>query len=93
METAIYTSQEVSLECLSSGSDPRCIMRWCCALTFFLNLVPGSKLMSCHKIYLSPVIDSPGRRCLTDDYLTVHSWRVDLTGHVRGQPLVAGEVS
>ena len=28
-----------------------------------------------------------------DDYLTVHTQRVDLTGHVRGQPLVEGEVS
>ena len=69
METAIYTSCEVSLECLSSGLgsilDLRCITRWCCALTFFLNLVPGSRPMHCHKIYSSPAIDSPGwRPCL-----------------------------
>ena len=60
---------EVSLECLSGGlgsiSDPRCITRWCCALTFFLNLVPGSRLMCCRKIYSSPAIHSPGwRSCL-----------------------------
>ena len=69
MQTAIYTSREVSLECLSGGlgsiSDPRCITRWCCALTFFLNLVPRSRLMHCRKIYLSPAIGSPGwQSCL-----------------------------
>ena len=69
MQTAIYTSRKVSSECLSSDlgsiSDPRCITRWCCALTFSLNLVPGSRLMHCCKIYLSPAIGSPGRQsCL-----------------------------
>ena len=69
MQTTIYTSCEVSLECLSGGfgsiSDLRCIMRWCHALTFFLNLIPMSRPMHCHKIYLSPVIGSPGQRsCL-----------------------------
>ena len=69
MQTAIYMSREVSLECLSGGlgsiSDPRCVMRWCCALTFFLNLVPRSRPMHCCKIYLSPAISSPGRQsCL-----------------------------
>ena len=72
MQTAIYTSREVSLECLSGGlgsiSDLRCITRWCCALTFFLNLVPGSRPMHCYKIYSSPAIDSPGQRsCLCFD--------------------------
>ena len=66
------TSHEVSLECLSGGlgsiSDLRCITRWCCALTFFLNLVPGSRPMHCCKIYLSPAIDSPGQQsCLCFD--------------------------
>ena len=69
MQTAIYTSHEVSLECLSGGlgsiSDLRCVTRWCCALTFFLNLVPGSRSMCCCKIYSSPAIDSPSQRsCL-----------------------------
>ena len=69
MQTTIYTSHEVSLECLSGGlgsiSDPRCIMRWCHALTFFLNLVPRSRLMHCGKIYSSPVIGSLGQQhCL-----------------------------
>ena len=69
MQTTIYTSCEVSLECLSSGLgsilDPRCVTRWCCALTFFLNLVPRSRPMCCLKIYLSPATDSPGwRSCL-----------------------------
>ena len=31
--------------------------------------------------------------CCADDYLTVHTQRVDLTGHVHGQPLVEGELS
>ena len=62
-------SREVSLECLGGGlesiSDPRCVMRWCHALTFFLNLVPRSRPMHCHKIYLSPAISSPGwQSCL-----------------------------
>ena len=64
-QTTIYMSHEVSLECLSSGlgsiSDLRCITRWCCALTFFLNLVPRSRLMHCRKIYSSPVIGSTGQ--------------------------------
>ena len=69
MQTAIYMSHEVSLECLSSGlgsiSDLRCVTRWCCALTFFLNLVSRSRPMHCRKIYLSPAIGSPGwRSCL-----------------------------
>ena len=69
MQTAINMSHEVSLECLSSGlgsiSDPRCITRWCCALTFFLNLVPGLRPMHCRRIYSSPAIGSPGQQsCL-----------------------------
>ena len=63
MQTTIYASREVSLlECLSGGlgsiSDPRCVIRWRCVLTFFLNLVQGSRLMHCHKIYSSPVTGS-----------------------------------
>ena len=62
-------SCEVSLECLNGGLgsilDPRCVTRWCCALTFFLNLVPRSRPMHCRKIYSSPAISSPGwQSCL-----------------------------
>ena len=69
MQTAIYMSREVSLECLSGSlgsiSDPRCITRWCRVLTFFINLVPRSRPMRCCKIYSSPAICSPGQRsCL-----------------------------